>query len=144
MQSAHPPPRRRGSPGRIRQATRRGPGEAPVASPGRRWVVGPSQVGGLQGASQASESMSRNATPEVRPGWFETTCNRGSKASSRESDKMVEALSKQLQHEASPMAHSPLLVVILAAGKGVRMRSELPKVLHAIGGRSMLAHVLAT
>src|SRR5262245_11180855 len=42
------------------------------------------------------------------------------------------------------MAHSPLLTVVLAAGKGVRMRSDLPKVLHPIGGRSMLAHVLAT
>jgi bifunctional UDP-N-acetylglucosamine pyrophosphorylase / glucosamine-1-phosphate N-acetyltransferase len=41
------------------------------------------------------------------------------------------------------MADGPLLVVILAAGKGVRMRSALPKVLHAIGGRSMLAHALA-
>ena len=42
------------------------------------------------------------------------------------------------------MAHSPLLIVVLAAGKGVRMHSTLPKVLHPIGGRSMLAHVLAT
>jgi bifunctional UDP-N-acetylglucosamine pyrophosphorylase / glucosamine-1-phosphate N-acetyltransferase len=50
----------------------------------------------------------------------------------------------QLQHEASPMVHSKLLVVVLAAGKGVRMRSQVPKVLHCIGGRSMLAHVLTT
>jgi bifunctional UDP-N-acetylglucosamine pyrophosphorylase/glucosamine-1-phosphate N-acetyltransferase len=57
---------------------------------------------------------------------------------------MVEACHTQLQHEASPMVHSPLLVVVLAAGKGVRMRSDLPKVLHPIGGRSMLAHLLAT
>jgi bifunctional UDP-N-acetylglucosamine pyrophosphorylase/glucosamine-1-phosphate N-acetyltransferase len=42
------------------------------------------------------------------------------------------------------MADSPPLVVVLAAGKGVRMRSALPKVLHPIGGRSMLAHVLAS
>jgi bifunctional UDP-N-acetylglucosamine pyrophosphorylase / glucosamine-1-phosphate N-acetyltransferase len=42
------------------------------------------------------------------------------------------------------MTESPLLVVVLAAGKGVRMCSQLPKVLHPIGGRSMLAHVLAT
>ena len=42
----------------------------------------------------------------------------------------------------SPMAESPLLIVILAAGKGVRMRSVRPKVLHPIGGRSMLAHAL--
>ena len=37
----------------------------------------------------------------------------------------------------------PLLSVILAAGKGTRMRSDLPKVLHRIAGRSMLGHVLA-
>jgi len=33
-------------------------------------------------------------------------------------------------------------VVILAAGKGTRMRSALPKVLHAIAGKSMLGHVV--
>jgi bifunctional UDP-N-acetylglucosamine pyrophosphorylase / glucosamine-1-phosphate N-acetyltransferase len=36
----------------------------------------------------------------------------------------------------------PLNVVILAAGKGTRMHSALPKVLHAIGGKPMLGHVL--
>ena len=35
-----------------------------------------------------------------------------------------------------------LNVVILAAGKGTRMHSGLPKVLHAIGGKPMLGHVL--
>jgi bifunctional UDP-N-acetylglucosamine pyrophosphorylase / glucosamine-1-phosphate N-acetyltransferase len=34
------------------------------------------------------------------------------------------------------------LAIVLAAGEGTRMRSGLPKVLHAIGGRSLLAHVL--
>ena len=34
------------------------------------------------------------------------------------------------------------LTIVLAAGEGVRMRSALPKVLHEIAGRSMLAHVL--
>ena len=36
----------------------------------------------------------------------------------------------------------PLNVVILAAGKGTRMKSALPKVLHRIAGRSMVGHVL--
>jgi bifunctional UDP-N-acetylglucosamine pyrophosphorylase/glucosamine-1-phosphate N-acetyltransferase len=40
------------------------------------------------------------------------------------------------------MTQTPLLVVVLAAGKGLRMQSDLPKVLHPIGGQSMLAHVL--
>ena len=35
-------------------------------------------------------------------------------------------------------------VVILAAGKGTRMRSATPKVLHKIGGTSLLQHVLNT
>ncbi|MBF6240280.1 Bifunctional protein GlmU [Nocardia otitidiscaviarum] len=33
-------------------------------------------------------------------------------------------------------------VVVLAAGAGTRMRSKTPKVLHPLGGRSMLAHAL--
>ncbi|MCU1604210.1 MAG: glmU, partial [Modestobacter sp.] len=34
-------------------------------------------------------------------------------------------------------------VVVLAAGQGTRMRSRTPKVLHELGGRTMLGHVLA-
>ena len=33
-------------------------------------------------------------------------------------------------------------VVILAAGKGTRMRSDLPKVLHEAAGRTLIDHVL--
>ena len=33
-------------------------------------------------------------------------------------------------------------VVVLAAGKGTRMKSDLPKVLHKVLGKSMLAHAL--
>lgn len=36
------------------------------------------------------------------------------------------------------------LAVVLAAGEGTRMKSVRPKVLHEVGGRSMLAHVLAS
>jgi bifunctional UDP-N-acetylglucosamine pyrophosphorylase / glucosamine-1-phosphate N-acetyltransferase len=35
------------------------------------------------------------------------------------------------------------LAIVLAAGEGTRMRSALPKVLHVVAGRSLLAHVLA-
>ncbi len=35
-------------------------------------------------------------------------------------------------------------VVILAAGMGKRMRSDLPKVLHPLAGRPLLAHVVGT
>ena len=37
-----------------------------------------------------------------------------------------------------------LHVIILAAGKGTRMKSALPKVLHRVGGRSMIDHVIAS
>jgi len=40
------------------------------------------------------------------------------------------------------MNQSVTHVVILAAGQGTRMKSQLPKVLHAIAGRPMLEHVL--
>lgn len=36
------------------------------------------------------------------------------------------------------------MAIILAAGKGTRMRSHLPKVLHPIAGRPMIGHVLAS
>ncbi len=37
-----------------------------------------------------------------------------------------------------------LEVVILAAGQGTRMKSAMPKVLHPLGGKPLLAHVIET
>jgi bifunctional UDP-N-acetylglucosamine pyrophosphorylase/glucosamine-1-phosphate N-acetyltransferase len=33
-------------------------------------------------------------------------------------------------------------VVIMAAGKGTRMKSSMPKVLHRLGGRALVQHVI--
>jgi len=41
------------------------------------------------------------------------------------------------------MIQRQLGIVVIAAGKGTRMRSALPKELHALCGRSMIGHVLA-
>src|SRR5690349_21170518 len=41
------------------------------------------------------------------------------------------------------MPQRTCLAIVLAAGEGTRMRSTLPKVLHKVAGRSLLAHVLA-
>ncbi|WP_129659677.1 bifunctional UDP-N-acetylglucosamine diphosphorylase/glucosamine-1-phosphate N-acetyltransferase GlmU [Rothia halotolerans] len=38
----------------------------------------------------------------------------------------------------------PSAVIVLAAGAGTRMKSSLPKVMHPIGGRSMVEHAVAT
>lgn len=42
------------------------------------------------------------------------------------------------------MPHNTLNIVILAAGKGTRMYSQKPKVLHEIGGETMLGRVIDT
>ncbi|MBB1074030.1 bifunctional UDP-N-acetylglucosamine diphosphorylase/glucosamine-1-phosphate N-acetyltransferase GlmU [Rhodoferax sp. 4810] len=39
---------------------------------------------------------------------------------------------------------APLDVVIMAAGKGTRMKSKLPKVLHLLAGRALVQHVIDT
>ncbi len=42
-----------------------------------------------------------------------------------------------------PSGPAPAAVVVLAAGEGTRMKSQLPKVLHPLGGRPLLGHALA-
>lgn len=39
--------------------------------------------------------------------------------------------------------HIPSAVIILAAGAGTRMKSQTPKVMHALAGRSMVEHAVA-
>jgi bifunctional UDP-N-acetylglucosamine pyrophosphorylase/glucosamine-1-phosphate N-acetyltransferase len=45
-------------------------------------------------------------------------------------------------HESQPESPRPLACVVLAAGKGTRMKSARPKVLHPLAGEPMLRHVL--
>src|SRR5580693_1662140 len=40
--------------------------------------------------------------------------------------------------------HPRIAIAIMAAGKGTRLKSKHPKVLHEIGGKPILAHVIAT
>ena len=40
-------------------------------------------------------------------------------------------------------APRPAAVIVLAAGEGTRMKSDIPKVLHTIGGRSLVGHAIA-
>src|SRR5580765_5366096 len=50
--------------------------------------------------------------------------------------------------ESSKLRKSPgqseprLAVAIMAAGKGTRLKSQLPKVLHEVGGKPLLEHVI--
>ena len=49
-----------------------------------------------------------------------------------------------IQTQGGALEGIPIDVVIMAAGKGTRMKSRLPKVLHPLAGRTLLRHVLDT
>jgi bifunctional UDP-N-acetylglucosamine pyrophosphorylase/glucosamine-1-phosphate N-acetyltransferase len=53
---------------------------------------------------------------------------------------------RRMKWQSAPMSQvrRPFAAVILAAGKGTRMKSDLHKVLHPIAGRPMLSHLMAT
>ncbi|ADB34713.1 UDP-N-acetylglucosamine pyrophosphorylase [Kribbella flavida DSM 17836] len=41
-------------------------------------------------------------------------------------------------------SHRPSAVIVMAAGQGTRMKSATPKVLHELGGRSLVGHAVVT
>ncbi len=49
-----------------------------------------------------------------------------------------------MKNTSDPTAPAALSVVVMAAGKGTRMKSRLPKVLHRLGGRPLVLRVLDT
>ncbi len=53
-------------------------------------------------------------------------------------------VTSELQVQNAALEHQNVDVVIMAAGKGTRMKSLLPKVLHPLAGRPLLRHVLDT
>jgi bifunctional UDP-N-acetylglucosamine pyrophosphorylase / glucosamine-1-phosphate N-acetyltransferase len=51
---------------------------------------------------------------------------------------------KKIRGESTKLAVAPrVAIAIMAAGKGTRLKSRLPKVLHEVGGKPLLAHVIA-
>jgi bifunctional UDP-N-acetylglucosamine pyrophosphorylase / glucosamine-1-phosphate N-acetyltransferase len=53
--------------------------------------------------------------------------------------------SKNPLSSATSAAYAPrVAIAIMAAGKGTRLKSQLPKVLHEVGGKPLLAHVIAS
>jgi bifunctional UDP-N-acetylglucosamine pyrophosphorylase/glucosamine-1-phosphate N-acetyltransferase len=54
-------------------------------------------------------------------------------------------LFSRMAHNTQSNSHSPQArAVILAAGMGTRMKSQLPKVLHPIGGKPLIQHCIST
>ena len=50
---------------------------------------------------------------------------------------------RSANNRADDQPHLMFAVAILAAGKGTRLKSRQPKVLHEIAGKPLLAHVVA-
>src|SRR5580704_15672212 len=54
--------------------------------------------------------------------------------------KVSSATRKSLNSAVNPSLR--IAVAIMAAGKGTRLKSQLPKVLHEVGGKPLLEHVI--
>jgi bifunctional UDP-N-acetylglucosamine pyrophosphorylase/glucosamine-1-phosphate N-acetyltransferase len=57
---------------------------------------------------------------------------------------MAKALKTKSKSSPSTPQRIRIAIAIMAAGKGTRLKSKHPKVLHEIGGKPILAHVIAT
>src|SRR5262245_38701824 len=57
---------------------------------------------------------------------------------------LAQRIRKSGMNQTPQQNQEPIDVVIMAAGKGTRMKSSLPKVLHRLGGRALVAHVIDT
>src|SRR5580693_9984116 len=61
---------------------------------------------------------------------------------------MAKAPQTAAKTKSNPSASNPpqprVAIAIMAAGKGTRLKSKHPKVLHEVGGKPILAHVIAT
>jgi bifunctional UDP-N-acetylglucosamine pyrophosphorylase / glucosamine-1-phosphate N-acetyltransferase len=57
---------------------------------------------------------------------------------------MVKASKTKSKSSPSTPQRTRIAIAIMAAGKGTRLKSKHPKVLHEIGGKPILAHVIAT
>ena len=55
-------------------------------------------------------------------------------------EPQISALPEEIWRVSEPR---PVVVIVLAAGEGTRMKSQIPKVLHTLCGRSLLGHALA-
>src|SRR6267378_5961527 len=54
-------------------------------------------------------------------------------------------MAKTPRHSSKAPVQPPrIAIAIMAAGKGTRLKSRHPKVLHEVGGKPILAHVIAT
>jgi len=52
---------------------------------------------------------------------------------------------KSAKNSSSSIGRPPrVAIAIMAAGKGTRLKSKHPKVLHEVGGKPILSHVIAT
>ncbi len=110
-------------------------GPAPEAADGQdaAATLAPEQVGVEFG------QMTKNGAMTRRDAIAELARRHGLRK--RQVYAMVEAAkhSGRMTKSAASVVH----VVVLAAGKGTRMKSATPKVLHPVAGRRMLDHVLA-